>query len=112
MTRHRTWRSKVVGWTLLAAVALHAAGATGQTAVSVQSSPPTYAILLRDGNTAIVWWDAISDPARPGWRCEVPAPRGGGAGRMTTALTAAAGDWRAALAEARTVLKGRVADSE
>jgi hypothetical protein len=102
----------VVSGTLLAAVALHAAGAAGQTAAPVQSSPPTYAIPLRDGNTAIVWWDAVSDSAHPGWRCEVPTPRGGGADRTTTALMAAAGDWRAALAEAREVLKGRVADSE
>jgi len=112
MTRHRTWRSMVVGGTLLAAVALHAAGTAGQTAGDAQSSPPTYAIPLRDGSTAIVWWDAVSDPAHPAWRCEVPAPQGGGAGRTTTALTAAAGDWRAALAEARAVLKGRVADGE
>jgi hypothetical protein len=102
----------VVGGTLLAAVALHAAGAAGQTAVAVQASSATYAIPLRDGSTAIVWWDAVSDPVHPGWRCEVPAPREGGAGRTTTALTAAAGDWRAALAEARASLKGRVADSE
>jgi hypothetical protein len=106
------WRDMMVGGTLLAAVALHAAGAAGQTDVAVQTSPPTYAIPLRDGNTAIVWWDGVSDPAHPGWRCEVPAPRGGGAGRTTTALTAAVGDWRAALAEARAVLKGRVAEDE
>lgn len=112
MTRCRTWRSMVVGGTLLAAVALHAADAAGQPAGAVQSSPPTYAIPLRDGSTAIVWWDAVSDPAHPGWRCEVPAPQGGRAGRTITALTAAAGDWRAALAEARAVLKGRVADGE
>jgi hypothetical protein len=112
MTRHRTWHSMVVGGTLLAAVGLHAAGIAGQTAVDVQSSPPTYAIPLRDGSTAIVWWDAVSNPATPGWRCEVPAPRGDGTSRTTTALRAAAGDWRAALAEARAVLKGRVADGE
>jgi hypothetical protein len=112
MTRRRTWRGMVVGGTLLAAVALHAADAAEQTTGAVQSSSPTYAIPLRDGSTAIVWWDAVSDPAHPGWRCEVPAPRGGGAGRTTTTLTAAAGDWRAALAEARAVLKGRVADRE
>jgi hypothetical protein len=112
MTRHRTWRSLVVGGTLLAAVTLHAAGTVGQTSGDGQSSPPTYAIPLRDGSTAMVWWDAVSDPAHPGWRCEVSAPRGEGAGRTTSALTAAAGDWRAALAEARAVLKGRVADGE
>ena len=112
MIRHRTWRSMVVGGTLLAAMALHAAGTAGQTAEAVQSSPPTYAIPLRDGSTAIVWWDAVSDPAQPVWRCEVPAPRAGEAGRTTTVLTAAARDWRAALAEARAVLKGRVADGE
>jgi hypothetical protein len=102
----------VVGGTLLAVAALHAAGAAGQTAVAVPVSAPTYAIPLKDGGAALVWWDAVSDPAHPGWRCEVPAPRGGDAGRTTTALRAAAGDWRAALAEARAVLKGRVADSE
>jgi hypothetical protein len=112
MTRHRMWRSMAVGGTLLAAVALHTAGAAGQTDVAVQPSPPTYAIPMRDGNTAMVWWDAVSDPAHPGWRCEVPVPHGGEAGRTTTALTAAAGDWRAALAEARAVLKGRLADDE
>jgi hypothetical protein len=102
----------VVGGTLLAGVALHANGAAGQTSAVVQSSSPTYAIPLKDGNTAIVWWDAVGDPAHPGWRCEVPAPRRGGAGRTITTLTAAAGDWRAALAEARAVLKGRVTDGE
>jgi hypothetical protein len=112
MTRHRTWRSMVVGGTLLAAVAFYAAGPAGQTGVDVQSSPATYAIPLRDGSAAIVWWDAVSNPAHPGWRCEVPALRGEGAGRTITALTAAAGDWRAALAEARAVLKGRVAEGE
>ncbi|HSD51239.1 MAG TPA: hypothetical protein VLG48_07500 [Candidatus Methylomirabilis sp.] len=112
MTRHRRWRSILVGGTLLAAVALHAAGAAGQTISAVQSSPPTYAIPLRDGSVATVWWDAVSDPVHPGWRCEVSAPRGEGAGRTITALKAAAGDWRAALAEARVVLKGRVAEAE
>ena len=112
MTRHRTWRSLLVGGTLLAALALSAAGIAGQADMDVQSSLPTYAIPLRDGSAAIVWWDAVSDPAHPGWRCEVPAPQGEGAGRTITALAAAAGDWRAALAEARAVLKGRVADGE
>lgn len=111
MTWQRTWRS-VVGGTLLAAVALHASDGTGQTVPAVQSSLPTYAIPLRDGNTAIVWWDAVSDPAHPVWRCEVPVPRGGEAVRETTALTAEAGDWRKALAEAKEHLKGRVADGE
>jgi hypothetical protein len=112
MIRQRTWRSMAVGGTLLVATLLHAPSAAGQPTVAVQSSPPTYAIPLRDGNTAMVWWDAVSDPEHPGWRCEVSVPRGGDAGRETTALTAAAGDWRAALEEARAVLKGRVADSE
>ncbi len=112
MTWQRAWRSMVVGGTLLAVVALHADGAAGQSAAPVQSSSPTYAIPLKDGNTAIVWWDTISDPAHPGWRCEVPAPRGGKGGRTTTALTAVAGDWRAALAEARALLNGRVADAQ
>jgi hypothetical protein len=112
MNRNRAWRSMVLGWALLAAVALPAVGAAGQPPAAVQASAPTYAIPLRDGSAALVWWDAVSDPARPGWRCEVPVPRGGDAARTTTALTAAAGDWRAALAEARAVLKGRVVDGE
>jgi hypothetical protein len=111
MIRHKTWRSLVVGGIFLAVLALHAAGTVGQTGVPDPSSPPTSAIPLRDGSTAMVWWDAVSDQAHPGWRCEVPAPRGEGAGRTTSALTAA-GDWRAALAEARAVLKGRVADGD
>jgi hypothetical protein len=112
MTQHRIWRNLVVGGTLLVAVALHVDGAAGQTAGAGQSSSPTYAIPLRDGSAATVWWDAVSDPAHPRWRCEVPAPRGGGDGRTITALKAAAGDWRAALAEARVILKGRVVDGE
>jgi hypothetical protein len=106
------WRSMVAGGILVAAVALHVAGAGGQTPAAVQVSAPTYAIPLRDGSAALVWWDAVSDPARPGWRCGVPAPRGGDAGRTTTTLTAAAGDWRAALAEAKAILKDRVVDGE
>jgi hypothetical protein len=112
MAWYRTFCSMVVGGILLAAMTLHAASAAGQTAVAGQSSPPTYAIPLRDGGAAIVWWDAVSDPAHPGWRCEVPAPHRGDTGRTTTALTAAAGDWLAALTEARNILKGRVADGE
>ncbi len=112
MTWHRTWRSTLIGGTLLAALALPAAGTAGQAVGPDSSRPPTYGIPLRDGSTALVWWDAVSDPAHPSWRCEVPAPPGGGAGGTTVALTAAAGDWRAALAEARAVLKGRVAEGE
>ena len=112
MTRHTMWRSMVVGGTLLAVAALHEAGAAGQTAVAVPVSAATYAIPLKDGGAALVWWDAVSDPEHPGWRCEVPAQRGGGAGRTTTPLTAEAGDWRAALAEARAVLKGRVVEGD
>lgn len=112
MTRHRTWRDMVAGGTLLAVVALHAAGAAGQTTTVVHSGSPTYAIPLKDGAIAIVWWDAVSDPAHPGWRCEVPPPRGGDAGRTIIALTAAAGDWRAAVAEAKASLKGLAADGE
>jgi len=112
MTRRRTWRDMVAGGTLLVAMALHADGAVGQTTTVVHSGSPTYAIPLKDGGIAVVWWDAVSDPTNPGWRCEVPAARGGETVRTTTALTAAAGDWRAALAEARAVLKGRVVDGE
>jgi hypothetical protein len=112
MTRPKVWRGMVVGGTLLAAVAIHAAGAAGQTAAAPQSSPAVYAIPLRDGRTATVWWDAVSDPAHPSWRCEVPATGSGREVRVTVPLTAAAGDWRAALAEAKAALKGLVADSE
>ena len=107
MTRHRTWRGMVVGGILLAAVVLPVASVAGEPAGAVQTSLPTYGIPLRDGNTAIVWWDGVSDPAHPGWRCAVPALWGGGAIRTITTLTAPAGDWRAALTEARGVLKGR-----
>lgn len=112
MTQRMTWRSLAIGGTLLAAATLHANGGAGQTVADVQLSSPTYAIPLKDGNTAVVWWDAVSDPARPGWRCEVPMPRSGDAGRTITALMAPAGDWRAALAEARAILRGRVVDGE
>lgn len=112
MASCRIVRCVVVGGMLLAVVALHEGGAAGQTTSVVHSSSPTYAIPLKDGSTAVVWWDAVSDPAHPVWRCEVPAPRGREIARTTTALTAAAGDWRAALAEARAVLTGRVADGE
>ena len=112
MTGHRMWRSIAIGVTLLAGLALHADGDAGQSTEPALTTSPTYAIPLRDGGTAIVWWDAVSEPANPSWRCEVPALRGGGTGRTTTALTAAAGDWRAALAEARAALKARVADGE
>ena len=112
MTRHKAWRRMVVGGMLLSVVAVHAAGAAGQTAEGPQSSPPTYAIQLRDGRAATVWWDAVSDPAHPSWRCEVPAPGSGRGVRTTIPLTASAGDWRAALAEAMAALRGLVADSE
>jgi hypothetical protein len=107
-----TQRSMVLGGTLLAVVMFHAAAAAGQTPAVVKASAATYAIPLRDGSAALVWWDAVSDPAHPGWRCEVPAPRGGEAGRKATALTAAAGDWRAALAEARAALKDRIVEGD
>jgi hypothetical protein len=97
---------------LFAAVPLYAGGAAGQSATLVQSGSPTYAIPLKDGSVAVVWWDAVSDPVHPVWRCEVPAPQRGESVRLMTALTAAAGDWRAALAEARAVLADRVADGK
>jgi hypothetical protein len=112
MTRLRTWCSILAGGALLAAVVLHAASAAGQTAAVLHSSSPTYAIPLKDGSTAVVWWDAVSDPVHPVWRCGVSAGRKGEAVRRMTALTAAAGDWRAALAEARAALTGWVADGE
>jgi len=111
MTRHKAWRSMLVGGILLA-VTILAAGTAGQTAEGPQSSPPIYAIPLRDGRTATVWWDAVSEPAHPGWRCEVPAPGSGRGVRTTVPLSASAGDWRAALTEAKTVLKDLVADRE
>ncbi len=112
MTRLRSCCGILVSGMLIGAGLLCADAGTGQTAADIQPSSPTYAIPLKDGSTAVVWWDAVSDPAHPVWRCEVRAPRGGDAIRATTALTAGAGDWRAALAEAREHLKGRVADSE
>ncbi len=112
MTWQKTCRGVAIRGAVLAVAAFYAAGTGGQTAPEGQESPPTYAIPLNDGRTAVVWWDAISDPARPRWRCEVPAPHGGEAGRATMTLTAPAGDWRAALAEVRTALKGRLADGE
>ncbi len=111
MTRLRSCCGMLVGGMLVAAVMLHADSASGQPAATVQATSPTYAIPLREGNTAIVWWDAVSDPAKPGWRCEVPAPQGG-ANRTIIPLRAAAGDWRAALAEARELLKGLVVHPE
>lgn len=112
MTRLRTWCGVLVSGALLAAVALHPDRAAGQSAAPVQSGSPTYAIPLKDGNAAIVWWDAVSDPAHPTWRCEVPPARGANATRTTTPLGAAAGDWRSAVAEARAVLADRAAVGE
>jgi hypothetical protein len=76
-----------------------------------QSNPPTYSIPLMDGRTAIVWWDARNDSARPQWICEVP-PRRDGSDAAATLLQAGRGDWRGALLEARTFLKDAVADGE
>jgi len=112
MASHRTWHYLVVAGTLLATLALHSTGAVGQVAGAAQSASPTYAIPLKDRGTAIVWWDAVSDPTKPGWRCEVPGQRGAGTGRTIIRLAAPAGDWQAALAEAKTLLKGRVAENE
>ena len=112
MTRLRTWCGILASGMLVAAVPLHAGSAAGQSATLVQPGASTYAISLKDGNTAVVWWDAVSDPVHPVWRCEVPPPRGADAGRTITALTAGPGDWRAALAEARAALTGRVANGE
>jgi hypothetical protein len=112
MCQPKGWRSMVVGGALLAAVAIQAAAAAAQSTSPPQSSPPVYAIPLKDGRTATVWWDAVSDPAHPKWRCEVPGPGSGRDVRATVPLTAPAGDWRAALAEAKASLKGLVADGE
>lgn len=112
MSRGTKWCGVVLGGVLVAAASLDLGVAGGQETAPVQSGSPTYAIPLKDGNTAVVWWDAISDPAHPVWRCEVPPPRGADAGRTITALAASAGDWRAALAEARAALTGRVADGK
>ena len=112
MSRRKRWCRVLLGGMLVVAAALHAGIAAAQAPAPVQSGSPTYAIPLKDGNTAVVWWDAVSDPVHPGWRCEVPPPRGADAGRTITALTAGPGDWRAALAEARAALTGRVADGE
>jgi hypothetical protein len=112
MTRPRKWCGVLVIGMLVSAAALNLGVAAGQGTSPVQVGSPTYAIPLKDGNIAVVWWDAVSDPTHPVWRCEVSAPRGGETVRKTTALSAPAGDWRAALSDARALLKDRVADSE
>ena len=82
-----------------------------QEASPYQSNPPTYSIPLMDGRTAIVWWDARNDSARPQWKCEVP-PQRDGSDASATMLKAGRGDWRGALLEATTYLKDVVADGE
>ncbi len=109
MSRCKTLSAALAIGMLVAAGLRCADAGAGRTAVDVQPSSPTYAIPLKDGSTAVVWWDTVSDPAHPVWRCEVSTPPGGKTSRTTTALSAAAGDWQAALAEARAVLKDRVA---
>ena len=75
-----------------------------------QLTPPTYAIHLLDGRTALVWWDARSDLQQPRWVCEVP-PLRDGTDASVTVLPVAHGDWRGALETAKTtVLRGCVAD--
>lgn len=76
-----------------------------------QSNPPTYALPMVDGRTAIVWWDGRSGASAPQWKCEVPPRRDGSDGRAIV-LQANAGEWRAALDEATTLLRGEVADGE
>jgi hypothetical protein len=112
MAWRRMWCPLAVGGMLFAGVAFRGHSAGGQAAPVVHSSSPTYAIPLKDGGVSIVWWDAISDPARPVWRCEVPGQRGAGKGRTVVPLAAPAGDWQAALAEAKALFKGRVAENE
>ena len=112
MTRRKALQRIVMGGTLLATLAIHLGRSAGQTGAAPQSSPPIYAIPLRDGRTAAVWWDAVTDPEHPSWRCEVPAPGSGRGVRTTVPLTAAAGDWQAAIAEAKTALKSLLAGSE
>ncbi len=102
----------VMGGTLVAAGLLHVGGAAGPIGLVAQSSSPTYAIPLKDGSSAVVWWDTVSDPARPAWRCEMRSLWGEGSSRTIITLQAGAGDWRAALAEAREFLKGRAAENE
>jgi len=112
VTWHKSSCGLLIGGIFVAVLCLNADGAMGQSAAPIQSGSPTYAIPLKDGSTAVVWWDAVTDPAHPVWRCEVPPPHGGETARTTTALPAAAGDWRAALSDARAVLKDRVADGQ
>lgn len=76
-----------------------------------QSNPPSYAIHLVDGRTALVWLDARNDPARPQWKCEVPRGRDGSEASMTL-LKADKADWRGALVEAKGNLRELVADGE
>lgn len=76
-----------------------------------QSNPPTYAVHLVDGRTAIVWWDARNGVSAPQWKCDVPPRRDGSDGKAIV-LQAKAGEWRAALDEVTTLLKGEIADGE
>lgn len=64
-----------------------------------------------DDRTAIVWWDARTNPAEPHWTCEVPAAHDGG-NASRAVLTSGAANWRGALDEARGLLDGLVADGE
>jgi hypothetical protein len=81
------------------------------TGTAYRSDPPTYAVPLVDGRTAIVWLDARTDAAQPRWVCEVSAKRDGSDGRREV-LAAAATNWRAALSEAVSLLGEFVADGE
>jgi hypothetical protein len=76
-----------------------------------QSNPPAYALHLIDGRTAIVWWDARNGASAPQWKCDVP-PRRDGSDDRVIPLRAKGGEWRAALDEATTLLRGEIADGE
>ena len=76
-----------------------------------RSNPPTYAIHLVDGRTAIVWLDTRNGSVQSQWKCEVP-PRGDGSEASMISLKADKGDWRGALLEAKATLKALVADGE
>jgi len=116
MTRVTVWLTIVILGGFPIAACGQTAGAPlrpGTLHTPYQSDPPTYAIRLVDGRTAILWWDARTDPGQPHWVCEVPAGPPGATASVTN-LVGARSDWRAALESATAHLKARelVADGE
>lgn len=116
MKRMTAWRTILV-LGMLPSVGLGQSGGASSNSEALlsayQSDPPTYAIPLVDGRTAILWWDARHDPQRPRWVCEVPGRRQGTETNVTE-LPGGRGDWRKALELATALLKEKelAADGE